>query len=105
MIYCGISLLVNTRRLEIILKYFNFIKSLERIFTFNPVRQRTSPSLTFPPSGDDWRKEGEQGGGEIAEILTLNQLNKINDQFPIRKKLKCWACFISLKLRCRLFVQ
>ncbi len=30
MIYCGISLLVNTRRLEIILKYFNFIKSLER---------------------------------------------------------------------------
>ncbi len=36
MIYCGIYLLVNTRRLEIILKYFNFIKSLERIFTFKP---------------------------------------------------------------------
>ncbi len=43
MIYCGISLLVNTRRLEIILKYLNFIKILERIFTFKPppVRQRT----------------------------------------------------------------
>jgi len=35
--------LVNTRRLEIILKYLNFIKILERIFTFKPppVRQRT----------------------------------------------------------------
>ena len=36
MIYRGISLLVNTRRLEIILKYFNFIKSLERVFIFKP---------------------------------------------------------------------
>ncbi len=34
------------------------------VFTFKPppVRQRTSPSLI---------KEGEKGGGEIAEILAL----------------------------------
>jgi hypothetical protein len=71
MIYCGISLLVNTRRLEIILKYFNFIKSLERIFTFKPPLSASG----LPPPSDSYsaksRTSGQVKEGETSLLARL----------------------------------